>query len=127
MSWWGICILRWRLRIFYDFSVKVVTGNRFLDGFIGDLSGQNSYVMSKVQKWVGYIKVLSNIAIAQPKLAYAAFTKSLQHEWTFLMCVVPDCWPLLQGLEHVIQHYLLPTIFGMEISTDECNLFALSM
>ena len=53
--------------IFYDMNVKVATGNRFLGAFIGDLSGQNSYVMPKVQKWVGRINVLSNVATAQPQ------------------------------------------------------------
>ena len=66
--------------MFSNLGVKVVTGNRFLGGFVGDLFNQNSYVTSKVQKWVGHIKVLSDVATAQPQLAYAAFTKSLQHE-----------------------------------------------
>ena len=76
------------------------------------LSDQNSYVTSKVQKWVGHIKVLSDVATAQPQLAYAAFTKPLQHKWAFLMRVVPGCGPLFQELEHAIHHYFLPTIFG---------------
>ena len=112
---------------FSNLGVKVVTGNRFLGGFVGDLSDQNSYVTSKVQKWVGHIKVLSDVATAQPQLAYAAFTKSLQHEWAFLMRVVPDCGPLFQELEHAIHHYFLPTVFGVEISTAERNLFALPL
>ena len=66
--------------IFSDLNVKVVTGNRFLGGFMGELSDQNSYVLSKVQKWVGHINVLSNVTTTQPQLAYAAFTKSLQHK-----------------------------------------------
>jgi len=36
--------------------------------------------MSKIQKWVGHIKVLSDVAVTQPQLAFAAFTKSQQHE-----------------------------------------------
>ena len=63
---------------FYDLGVKVVAGNRFLGRFIGDLS--HNYVMSKIQKWMGHIKISSNVVTAQPQLAYAAFTKSLQHE-----------------------------------------------
>jgi len=113
--------------MFSDLGVRVVTGNRFLGGFIGDLSDQNSYVTSKIQKWVGNIKVLSDVAVTQPQLAYAAFTKSLQHEWAFLMRVVPGCEPLFLELEHTILHQFLPTIFGVEISTAECDLFALSL
>ena len=113
--------------IFSNLGVKVVTGNRFLGGFVGYLSDQISYVTSKVQKWVGHIKVLSDVATAQPQLAYAAFTKSLQHEWAFLMCVVPGCRPLFQELEHAIHHHFLPTVFGVEISTAEHNPFALPL
>ena len=76
---------------------------------------------------MGHIKVLSDVATAQPQLAYAAFTKSLQHEWAFLMRVVPGCGPLFQELEHAIHHYFLPTVFGVEISTAERNLFALPL
>jgi len=53
-------------------------------------------------------------------------TKSLQHEWAFLMRAVPGCGPLFLELEHAIQHFL-PTIFGMEISTAERDLFALPL
>jgi len=71
--------------------------------------------------------VLSDVAVTQPQLAYAAFTKSLQHKWAFLMRVVPGCGPLFQELEHTTLHQFLPTIFGMEISTAECDLFALPL
>jgi len=107
--------------IFNDLGVKVVTGNR------GDLSDQNSYVMSKVEKWVGHVKVLSDVAVTQPQLAYAGFTKSLQHKWAFLMCVIPGCGPLFLELEHVIQHDFLPTVFDMEqLLNTICFLFVCS-
>ena len=105
--------------IFSNLGVKVVTGNKFLGGFVDNLSDQNSYVTFKVQKWEGHIKVLTSVATAQPQLAYAAFTKYLQHEWAILMHVVPGCRPLFQELEHAIQHHFLPTVFGVEISITE--------
>jgi len=42
------------------------------------------------------------------------------------MRVVPGCRPLFLELEHAIQHFL-PTIFGVEISTAERDLFALPL
>ena len=76
---------------------------------------------------MGHIKVLSDVTTAQPQLAYAAFTKSLQHEWAFLMHVIPGCRPLFQELEHAIHHHFLSTVFGVKISTAEHNLFALPL
>jgi len=113
--------------VFRDLGVQVVTGNRYLGGFIGDIPGQNSYITSKVQKWLGHIKVLSGAAATQPQLAYAAFTKSLQHEWAFLMRVIPGCGPLFLELEHAIQRQFLPTVFGVELSAVERDLLALPL
>jgi len=77
----------------------VVTGHRFLEGFIGSLSGRDEYVQSKVHKWAGHINVLADVASTQPQLAYAALVHSLQHEWTFLLRVIPHCGPLFGKLE----------------------------
>ena len=37
-------------------------------------------MMSKVCKWVGHVDVLAKAPVTQPKLAYAAFSRSLQHK-----------------------------------------------
>ena len=60
--------------------------------------------MSKVDRWVRHIDVLSEAASSQPQLAYAALSRSLQHEWTFLLRVVPHCGQLFRNL---ICHFLL--------------------
>jgi len=44
--------------------------------------------VSKVCRWVKHINVLAEAASTQPQLAYVTLTKSLQHEWNFLLCVV---------------------------------------
>ena len=54
---------------------KVVTGHRFLGGFLGSHSGRDEYVMSKVCKWVGYVDVLAEAAVTQTQLAYAAVSR----------------------------------------------------
>ena len=90
---------RWKKEaaaIFGDLGVQVVTGHRFLGGFIGSQCGRNEYVISRVCRWVWHINVLAQAASTHPQLVYAAFTRSLQHEWTFLLCVVPQCGPLSQ-------------------------------
>ena len=80
--------------IFLDLGIQVVTGHRFLGGFLGSHSERDEYVMSKVHKWVGHVDVLAGSAVTQPQLAYAALSRSLQHEWKFLLRVVPQCGQL---------------------------------
>ena len=72
-------------------------------------SARIEYVMSKVHRCMGgtYIKVLSEATSSLPQLAYGVFTKSLQHKWTFLLCVVPQCGQPLQELHWSL--FLFPT------------------
>ena len=77
---------RWRseaVTIFGDLGIQVVTGHRFLGGFLGSYSDRDEYVMSKVRKWVEHVDVLAGAAVTQPQLTYAALSRSLQHEWNF--------------------------------------------
>jgi len=71
--------------------------------------------------------VLADVASTQPQLAYAALVHSLQHEWTFLLCVIPNCCPLLGELERLLASHFLPALFGMEVSVAECDLLALPL
>ena len=48
---------------------------------------------------MGHLDLLSEAALTQPQLAYAALSKSLQHEWNVLLRVVPQCGQLFQELE----------------------------
>ena len=113
--------------IFGDLGVQVVTGRRFLGGFIGSQTGREEYVLSKVRRWVEHVKVLAEAASTQPQLAYTALTRSLQHEWTFLLRVVPQCSSLFQELEQSLFSCFLPAMFGVEVSSVERRLFALPL
>ena len=84
--------------MFGDLGVQVVTGHRCLGSFIGSHKERDEYVMSKVHRWVRHIDVLSETTSSQPQLAYAVLLRSLQHEWTFLPCVVPQCGQLFKKL-----------------------------
>ena len=105
----------------------MVTGHRFLGGFIGSPKERDEYVMSKVDRWVRHIDVLSEAASSQPQLAYAALSRSLQHEWTFLLRVVPQCGQLFQKLDLSLSSHFLPAMFGVEVSAVERRLFALPL
>ena len=82
---------------------------------------------SKVHRWVGHLDVLAEAASTQPQLAYAALSRSLQHEWTFLLRVVPQCGQLFQEIELSLFSRFLPAMFGVEVSAVERSLFALPL
>ena len=76
-----------------------MTGHRFLGEFLGSRGERDEYVISKVRKWVGHVNALAEAAVTQLQLAYAALSRSLQHKWNFLICVVPQCGQLFRELE----------------------------
>ena len=59
--------------------------------------------------------MLSEASLSKPQLAYAAVSRSLQHKWTFLLRVVPQCSQLFQKLELSL-FSRLPAMFGVEVS-----------
>ena len=113
--------------IFGDLGVRIVTGHRFLGGYIGDPAMRDDYVLQKVQQWCKYVRTFAAIASSQPQAAFVAVTKSLQFEWTFLLRVIPGCGPLMTELENCFALYFLPALFGVEVSAAERRLFALPL
>ena len=113
--------------LFQGLGVRIVSGHRYLGGFIGDLNQKNTFVQMKVDNWVKHVHVFSDIAAAQPQLAYVAVARSLQHEWTFLLRVLQDCGALFRNLEIALASSFLPAIFGVEVSSVERDLFSLPL
>ena len=121
---------QWRseaVAVFGDLGVQVVTGHRFLCGFIVSHSEKDEYVIYKVHRWVGHFDVLAEAASTQPQLAYAALSRYLQYEWTFLLRVVPQCGRLFQKIELSLFSRFLPAMFGVEVSAVERHLSALPL
>ena len=58
----------------------MVCDHRFLSGFLDGTSARDAFFLAKVDQWVSDIHHLSHMAESQPQAAYAALTKSLQHE-----------------------------------------------
>ena len=76
---------------------------------------------------MGHVDVLSEAALSQSQLAFAAFSSFLQHEWTFLLHVVLQCSWLFQELELSLVSRFLPAMFGVEVSAVERCLFVLPL
>ena len=111
--------------LFNDLEIKITTSSRFLGGVVGDSSGQSSYVANKVRGWVNIVNERSNIASTQPQAAFSAFTKSFQHEWTYLQWVTENCGSLFKDLESVISSSFIPALFGRRCTSNDRLLFSL--
>ena len=96
-----------------------------MGGFIGDPEGTKNFVEAKVQVWVASVDKLSAAAESQPQAAYAALSKSLQFEWSYLQRVLPNCDASFAPLRDVINKRFWPSVFGGQISTAEQHLFSL--
>ena len=113
--------------VFEGTGVNVVSSCRFPGGVIGDHSGKVLFVNEKVEKWSKAIQLLSSVAKQQPQAAFIGFTKSLQHEWTFLQRVVPGCGPLLSGTEDSIRSHFIPSLFGHNCDDLDRRLYSLPL
>ena len=105
--------------LFGEFGVKVVSGSRFLGGYIGDDHGRKEYVKMKVQSWVDSVYCLSDAAKQQPQAAYAALVKYIQCEWMFLQRVVVNSSELFSALKDAIREVFWPSLFGSVVSDNE--------
>ncbi len=67
-------------RLFQNSGVQLTTeGHRHLGAVIGTDDFKQKYVNEKICKWVDDLKQLSEIAVEEPQIAYAAFTKGISH------------------------------------------------
>ena len=80
----------------------------------------------KVEQWKAELENLAQITPSQPQSAYSISMHSLQRKWSYMMRSVRDVSSLLQPIEDVICHRVIPVITGKQnISGTERRLFSL--
>ena len=65
---------------FRGLGIRVVTGHRYLGGFVGDVDAERDWLREKMQGWSESVQVLAMVAHKHPQSAYAGLQKSLQQE-----------------------------------------------
>ena len=110
--------------LFHDLGVRVVTGSRFLGGFVGEQSLVADFVSNKVRVWCKCLQSLSDVAICEPQASFAALARSLQLEWNHTQQVIPECGTLFAPLQHTINSIFYPSLFGGTVSETEIALFS---
>ena len=72
--------------------MQIVTGSRYLGGFVGELGAEQRWVQTKVEGWAESVKNLAGVARKHLQSAYVGLQKSLQQEWEFVQRVTPGIW-----------------------------------
>ena len=72
---------------FRGLGIRVVTGHRYLGGYIGDREAEGVWLEEKIQGWTESVTILARVAHKHLQSAYAGLQKSLQQEWDFVQRV----------------------------------------
>jgi hypothetical protein len=111
---------------FQDLGFQVVTGSRYLGGFIGSRESELEWVREKVEEWTAGVKALAKVAPSCPQTAFCGLQKSYQHEWQHLQRVIEDVDVEFESIEEAVQTAFLPALFGLtEIGEETRALTAL--
>ena len=65
---------------FRGIGIRVVTGHRYLVGYIGDGEAEMSWLKENIQGWMESVNIISGVAQKHPQSAYARMQKSFQQE-----------------------------------------------
>ena len=52
-------------------GIRVLTGHRYLGGYIGDGEAERKFLKDKIQGWTESMKILSGVTQKHPQSAYA--------------------------------------------------------
>jgi hypothetical protein len=100
-------------------------GTRHLGAAVGNPTFKESYIKHKINNWVVAVKNLAEIAATQPHAAFAAFTQSLQGQWTFLTRAMPEVSHLFQPLEDSIRYQFIRSLLKREVNDRERDMISL--
>ena len=89
---------------------------------LGASSFKKTYFQLKVDKLKEKFQSLVEIAATQPQVIYAALIISINNKWSYLVRTTETIGHLLQPIEDVLRHDLIPAITGRQ---EERRMFAL--
>ena len=75
---------------FCGMGIKVVMGNRYLGGFVGESETEKRWLTRKVMGWADYVETLVGVSRKHLQSTYAGLQKSLQQDWAFVKWVTPS-------------------------------------
>ena len=92
-------------------GIQVVTGSRYLGGFVGERAVEVIWIQEKVEGWEESVRTLAGVARKNLQSAYVGLQKSLQQEWAFMQQVTPGIGDAFGPVEEEIATAFLPALF----------------
>ena len=89
----------------------MVTGHRYLGGFLGDAVAEREWLEEKVQGWKELVAILAGVSLKHPQSAYAGLQKSLQQEWAFVQRATPGVGAAFSPVEEALCEVFVPSLF----------------
>ena len=112
--------------IFHKSGLNITSkGRKHLGAVIGSENFKSEFVESLVDKWVGEISKLCDIAKIEPHVAYSSFTHGLQHRYTYFMRTIPNISDDLKRLDIAVDKFIKCLVEGYEFNATERLLFSL--
>ena len=101
--------------MFEGSDIQITTvGGKYLGASIGNGTFKEAFVKEKVEQWKAELENLAQVATSQRQSAYSILMHSLQHKWSYMMRSVGDMSSILQPIEDVIHHRVIPAITGKQ-------------
>ena len=87
----------------------------------------HAFVLEKIKTWTSGVGVLAEAAelYVYPQAAFAALSKSLQFQWSYLQRVVPNCESCFEILRNALNDIFWPALLQGTVSDSEKKLFSL--
>ena len=101
----------WEEEHFRGIGIRVVTGHRYLGGYIGDGEAERIWLKENIKGWTESVNILSGVAQKHPQSAYAGLQKSLQQEWDFLLSVTTGVGDSFGRVEEALKETFVPALF----------------
>ena len=89
----------------------MVTGHRYLGGYIGDKDAEGRWLAEKIKRWTESVEILAGVSCKHLQSAYAGLRKSLQQEWAFMQRVTPGIGDDFIQVETVLKETFVLALF----------------
>ena len=96
---------------FRGLGIRVVTGHRYLGGFIGDTDAERGWLREKIRGWTKSVKLLAGVAHKHPQSSYAGLQNSFQQEWDFVQRVTPGVGAAFGPVKEALREVFIPALF----------------
>ena len=97
--------------LYIGMGIKVVTGRRYLGGFVGEREAEVIWIKENVEGWTECVQTLAGVARKLHQSAYAGLQKSLQQEWAFMQRVTPGISNSFGPVEEEIKTAFITELF----------------